>query len=144
MYIQWIQFPQDLSPAHYIRTKVFIQEQNCPPEEEFDEIDKIAKHILLLDSNNTPMATARIFEDSTGQAIIGRVAVLKEYRKKGYGAIIVKEAIKQLKKEGYPNILIHAQSYASPFYQKLGFKAFGEEFMEAGIPHISMLYQCKK
>lgn len=143
MYIQWIQFPQDLSPAHYIRTKVFVQEQNCPPEEEFDKIDKIAEHILLLDKNKNPIATARIFEDSTGQAIIGRIAVLKGHRGKGYGAMVVKEAIKQLEKKGYPNILIHAQSYAAPFYEKLGFEAFGKEFMEVGIPHISMLYRCK-
>lgn len=144
MNITWVKFPEDLSPAYYIRTRVFVQEQNCPEEIEFDDIDRKAQHIVLMDDGENPLATARIFEDSRGQAIIGRVAVLKEHRGKGYGKVVVKEAMKRLENLGYPTILIHGQTYAVPFYEKLGFRAFGEEFIEDGLPHIGMEYWCNQ
>lgn len=143
LYIKWITFPNDLSDAYYIRTKVFVEEQKCPPEWEFDVIDKISEHAVLMDTNESPIATARIFENKNGQATIGRVAVLKEQRGKGYGATIMKECIKRLEQQNYPDILIHAQTYAIPFYERLGFAAFGEEFIEDNIPHTKMLYKRK-
>lgn len=138
---KWFCSPDNLSYAFYVRTKVFIEEQGCPPELEFDGIDQIAQHIVVFDANNNPLATGRIFETSQGQAKIGRAAVLKKYRGKGYGAVLIKECVKRLFEQNYPDILIHAQTYAIPFYEKLGFSAFGKEFMEDGLPHTQML--CK-
>ena len=49
--------------------------------------------------------------------------------------------MERLEEQGYESILIHAQTHAIPFYEKLGFKPFGEEFMEDGIPHIKMMWR---
>jgi|SRR5690554_4783080 len=142
-YMDWLLFPEDLSPAYFVRTKVFVEEQKCPPEVEFDVIDKISEHAVLYDHGKNPIGTARIYERTPGQASIGRVAVLKEYRGKGHGAYIVEKCIERLEEQGYESILIHAQTYAIPFYERLGFEAFGEEFIEDDIPHIKMMWYVK-
>lgn len=141
MLIDWLIFPEDLSPAYFVRQKVFVEEQNCPPEAEFDVVDKISEHLVLSNLDGNPVGTARIHEKTPGQASIGRIAVLKEHRGKGYGAYIVEKCMERLEEQGYESILIHAQTHAIPFYEKLGFKPFGEEFMEDGIPHIKMMWR---
>ncbi len=141
LFIKWISYPNDLSDAFFIRTKVFVEEQNCPPEWEFDDTDKVANHVLFQDENKKPIATARVYKTDNNQGKIGRIAVLKEYRGKGFGALIVKECMRKLEHQNYSEILIHAQTYAIPFYEKLGFTAFGKEFIEDGITHIKMLYK---
>lgn len=139
--IKWILFPEDLSQAYEVRRKVFVEEQNCPPEDEFDVIDKISEHAVLMDSDDNALATARIFERSPEQASLGRLAVLKEHRGKGYGFTIVDHCLQRLKKQGYPDVLIHAQTHAISFYENLGFEVIGDEFMEDNIPHVEMLHK---
>lgn len=123
--------------AKEIRTKVFINEQGF--SKEFDDIDETAIHIVIFNDNNIPVATCRIFEDTAMNAyVLGRLAVIKEYRGKNLGSIIVKEAEQYIKKIGGTCIILHAQCRVNAFYQKLGFTEFGDTDKDEGRPHIWM------
>lgn len=118
-----------------IRLHVFVSEQNVPPEEELDEFDKIAIHVLAL-SDNQPIGTARAVEKAPGIWKIGRVAVLAPYRQKGIGA-----ALMQAIEAACPaqQLTLSAQTHALKFYENRGYVAQGPVFMEAGIPHRFMV-----
>ncbi len=123
--------------AKEIRTKVFINEQGF--SNEFDDIDEMAVHIVIFNDNNIPVATCRIFENTAMNAyVLGRLAVIKEYRGKNLGSVIVKEAEQYIKKIGGICIILHAQCRVSVFYQKLGFTEFGDADEDEGCPHIWM------
>lgn len=119
--------------AKPIRTCVFIQEQQVPESEEWDNEDDSALHIVAL-KDGEAIATARL----TKEGKIGRMAVLKEYRKQGIGSMMLLKLIEVAKQQGHQQIKLWSQTYAQGFYQKHGFKAYGEEFLDAGIPHIKM------
>ncbi len=123
--------------AKEIRQKVFIDEQGfC---HEFDNIDKISAHIVMFNEYNTPVATCRIFWDSIMNSyVLGRIAVVKEYRRKNIGSVMVKEAEKYVQKKGGKSITLHSQCRITSFYQKLGFTEFGDIDDEEGCPHIWM------
>jgi predicted GNAT family N-acyltransferase len=123
-----------------IREEVFCVEQNIPTDLERDDTDLTAVHYLL-NYNNKFVATARLYFDDEKLAHIGRVAVLKEYRGKNLGKQIMQEIIDNTKTDyahKCKSITLGAQIYAKQFYQKLGFETYGEEYMDAGIPHINM------
>ncbi len=134
---KWINGYEDLADAHMIRIKVFIDEQGISWEDEMDDKDKDAMHLVLYDDKK-PVATGRVLWNN-GDFVIGRVAVLKEYRGKKYGDFIMRIMIRKAFECGGTKQFIHAQTAAIGFYEKLGFAAYGDEFMEDGIPHVSMV-----
>ena len=141
----------DLSDAHAIRRTVFIDEQNVSEEEEYDGTDGACIHVIAYDGE-TPVSTGRVMinppvgaiDPGTGEEIghddfiIGRVATLKDHRGKGLGRAIVESLIKSCVIMGGNRQILHAQLTARSFYESIGFTAYGEEFMEAGISHIAM------
>lgn len=122
--------------AKEIRQEVFINEQGF--KNEFDAIDDIATHIVLF-NKKVPIATCRIFWNTEiNSYILGRLAVVKEYRGKNIGSVIVREAEQYVKKIGGKCIALHAQCRVSNFYKKLGFIEFGDIENEEWCPHIWM------
>ena len=119
--------------ASEIRRVVFIEEQRVPQEEEWDGRDPGCCHFLAL-LDNRPVGTARLLPD----AHIGRVAVLPQARGLGIGAILMRAAIEAARRDGHAAVELAAQTHALAFYEQLGFMAFGEPFLDAGIPHRSM------
>jgi len=128
----------EIADAAHIREKVFIEEQQIPAELEFDEYDFQATHVVMY-IDQTAVGTGRLILKSDNKWYIGRIAVLKEYRGKSYGRDIVSEMMRIAKQKDVSEAYIHSQVYAIPFYEKLGFKAFGEEFEEDGIQHKEMV-----
>lgn len=128
---------QELNDCFEIRDVVFIQEQSVPKDIELDEYDKTAVHFLLY-YEEIPVATARMLQKDAKTAKIGRVAVLKEYRGKNLGKSLMENIVEYCCNNGIVKILIDAQTYVVPFYEKIGFKQYGEEFMDANIPHYKM------
>ncbi len=119
-----------------IRRNVFVEEQGF--HNEFDEIDKHAKHILLYD-NNFPVATCRFFEDdAAGNYFIGRLAVIKQYRGKNLGSLLLKCAETEIEKNGGKYAFLHAQIGAVKFYEKNGYMKYGEMDFDESCPHIWM------
>jgi predicted GNAT family N-acyltransferase len=129
---------EDLSDAFKIRERVFIKEQKVLPELEWDEMDKIATHFILY-LNKIPIGTARVFEKDSAW-YIGRMAVLKEYRGKGFGKHIMENVLNFLNSKKPSKIIIHAQTTVVNFYKKFGFVEVGDEFLDAGIKHREMVY----
>jgi len=119
-----------------IRRLVFIIEQKVPREEEWDGRDDDCWHWLATDLAEIPIGTCRLLPD--GQ--IGRMAVLSNFRRRGVGAALLKASIKKAGHLGLKQVYLHAQSHAMSFYEQLGFKEKGKEFVEAGIPHYHMTY----
>lgn len=119
-----------------IRTCVFTNEQGADAKGEFDQYDSTSLFALLYDGNE-PVGTARIAQTAAGFKI-GRIAILKKCRGKGFGAEIVKAVTKKAFEMGADKVLVDAQNYAVPFYEKLGFKVIGTEIMDRGLAHIPM------
>ena len=122
--------------AKEVRQKVFVEEQGF--HEEFDETDDRAWHIMMFDGDK-PIANCRVFESGQkGTFILGRLAVLKEYRGKDYGSELVKEAETLVTQKGGSRITLHAQCRVQKFYNTLGFQEYGTADEEEGCPHIWM------
>jgi len=130
---------KEIPDAIKIREIVFMQEQNVPISLEYDEYDTEAIHVVMYIGNEA-VGNGRIIEVE-GKWYVGRVAILKEFRGKSYGKILMQEIIQVVKRKGIKEVFIHAQTQAISFYEKLGWKIFGEEFEEAGIIHRHMSYK---
>ena len=125
---------KDRAALRSIRTAVFVVEQRVPEDEEWDGLDAGCLHALALDTGGTPIGTGRLAPDGK----IGRMAVCKEWRGAGVGAALLQCLIQAAHARGMAECHMHAQSHALPFYSRHGFEAYGDEFLEAGIPHRRM------
>lgn len=121
--------------AKQIRYKVFVIEQNVPFEEDWDE--EYSENYLLYDDNGLAIGTMR-WRDLGEKVKLERVSVLKEYRNRGFGEILIREVIKEIKAKTTKPIYLHSQLKAMPLYERIGFKQYGELFYEADIPHYAM------
>jgi len=127
--------------AFAIRMRVFVREQRVPAEIELDDDDRRAIHFLAL-AGNKAVGTARVVLHG-GRAKIGRMAVLKSYRGRGVGEKLLRRAVAKAKHLGARPIYLHAQVPVIGFYGKLGFRAVGPVFDEAGIAHRKMVLRKK-
>ncbi len=132
--IELADYAEHLADLRAVREPVFIREQNCPPELEWDELDPQSVHVLARDASGAPIGTARL----TPLHTIGRMAVLADWRGRGVGAALLQDLIERARALGHPAIELHAQTHAIGFYERFGFTAFGPEYDEAGIRHRSM------
>ncbi|UXU63683.1 GNAT family N-acetyltransferase [Staphylococcus agnetis] len=125
-----------------IRMTVFVDEQNVPKEEEIDEFEQTATHFIAYDGNGKALATARYrIVDSIVK--VERVAVLKEARGLGLGRQLMLFLEKNALNQGYTHFKLGAQTHAIPFYETLGYAAYGDQFLDGGIPHYFMKKQVK-
>jgi len=124
----------DRDACKTVREQVFIVEQQVPREDEWDEFDERARHVLARDAQGNPIGTGRL----TANAMIGRMAVVSGWRGKQVGAIMLDTLIEQARALAYPAIEMHAQTQAAAFYRQFGFAAQGDEFLECGISHVHM------
>ncbi|TKD65132.1 GNAT family N-acetyltransferase [Flavobacterium sp. ASW18X] len=125
-----------------LRSQVFVVEQDCVYQD-LDGKDKLASHIMGFSTNGQLAAYTRVFSsgDYFKNASIGRVVVASTQRKYGYGKIIMQKSIDFLIDECSEKFIeISAQVYLLKFYNELGFRESGEQYLEDGIPHIKMYY----
>ncbi|MEO7320503.1 MAG: GNAT family N-acetyltransferase [Nitrosospira sp.] len=118
-----------------IRETVFIREQRIPLELEWDEFDPICLHLIAIDLAGDPIGTARLSPDG----VIGRMAVLKEWRNQDVGSTLLLRLLEEARKSKILHVTLNAQLPATGFYGKFDFRIAGEEFMDAGIPHVRMI-----
>ena len=122
-----------------MREAIFVVEQTCIYQE-LDGLDKIAEHLLAIDDGEV-VACLRLLPPTTEvpRTRIGRVAVTPAWRKKGMASLMMQKAIEKARTD-YPSsdICLNAQTYLRNFYQSLGFRISGDEYLEDGIPHIPM------
>lgn len=116
-----------------IRHRVFTVEQQVDPNIDFDGLDGLALQVLA-SSDGIAVGTGRMLTDGH----IGRIAVLKEYRGKGIGSDIIQALVNQAREAGMAKVFLGSQVRAVPFYEKLGFSAAGDNYIEANILHTPM------
>ncbi len=138
--VKYIETEDEYITAVTIRKAVFIVEQHVPLEEEIDEYEKIATHILALE-NSKAVGTARWRYTDDGVKL-ERFAVLEPYRNHGVGRALVEFAVDELREENM--LYLNAQEYVIPFYRKFNFEEIGDIFYEAEIPHKKMVYNKEK
>jgi predicted GNAT family N-acyltransferase len=132
-----IESPADMQRAFTIRRRVFIEEQNVPEEIELDADDEHAFHALAI-LDGVAIGCGRMLEHGHNEVKIGRMAVLREFRKTGVGAHILRFLIDRARARGLRKAILHAQLTAEGFYLKEGFNPVGGVFDEAGIAHRKM------
>lgn len=121
--------------AQRVRETVFVVEQGVPPEIELDEWDERCDHALAYDAAGHVVGTGRLLPDGH----LGRMAVLREARGQGVGARLLGALIERARMRGMGRVVLNAQTHAVPFYARFGFAVEGATFMEAGIPHVTMV-----
>ena len=122
--------------CRYIREKVFMIEQGF--KYEFDEKDDNATHAVIYDGDS-PVAAGRLITEDGMVFIIGKVAVMKEYRHKTVGSMLVHELEKEALRNYGTKIVIYAQQRAAEFYKTLGYNETAEKSMNEGIPVVKMI-----
>lgn len=134
---------EELYDIMALRQEVFVVEQDCPYLDA-DGLDQEAFHLQgRVGQEKTLAAYVRILPKGVSYekyASIGRVITSPKVRRQGVGIQLMETAIKKTK-ELYPEqgIKISAQCYLIDFYQSLGFKPTGPEYLEDNIPHIAMI-----
>lgn len=134
---------QELLDACFaIRTAIFVEEQGVSAEEEFDAYDALgteARHILLY-VDGVPAASSRL-RIVENVAKLERICVMMDYRKHGLGRVLIDKLEQMALDQGLKKAKLHAQVQASGFYERLGYAAASDVFMEDGIPHLLMTKQ---
>ena len=127
---------EKIAQCHKIRLEVFVEEQKVPVEIEIDDLDEISIHALAY-IDGIAVATGRLIP-SEEKGKIGRMAVIRKYRRTGIGGEVLSFLEKKAKSIGISYISLHAQEYVKNFYLSHGYKQIGESFLEAEIDHIEM------
>jgi predicted GNAT family N-acyltransferase len=134
--VKYIDTEEEYCSALAIRKEVFIVEQHVSRDEEIDEYESSATHIVAL-KDGRASGTARWRFTDRGVKL-ERFAVLKSLRKKGIGSALLQFALDELCEES--NIYLNAQERVISFYEKFNFRGVGNIFYEANIPHLKMVY----
>ena len=140
--IALVQTVAEMDDALAVRRAVFIDEQGVSEAEEIDARDgdpatvDDALHVVAY-LTGRPVAAGRLLLDAPPDehAHIGRVAVLRDHRGKGFGKAIMLALQDDARRRGYPGITLGAQLRAIPFYERLGYTGRGAVYLDAGIEH---------
>ena len=128
------EWARDAARLAAIRRTVFIDEQGVPEALEWDEHDAVALHLLAVADDGTPIGCARLLLDGH----IGRMAVLPAWRNQGVGQALLAAVMDAAQARGHATLRLSAQTHAAGFYARAGFVVVGDEYEEAGIPHVAM------
>ena len=131
--VKQVDWADEQSVLSDLRRTVFIEEQAVPEELEWDGSDEASTHFLAL-LDGMPVGTVRLTPD--GQ--IGRMAVLKPYRKKGIASALLKAVLDYASQSGMMKVFLHAQADVVPLYEQFNFIKKGGIFLEANIEHQEM------
>lgn len=122
--------------ARAIRQEVFVEEQGF--ENEFDEWDEQVPELVLF-VDGEPAGTGRILPgEETGVYMAGRIAVRKAYRGLHLGSRILALLEERARAMGGDRMQLSAQCQARGFYEKQGYQASGEIYMDEHCPHVHM------
>ena len=119
-----------------LRHEVFVVEKRVPVEEEMDEHDATALHLVAVEDGRV-VATARVVMDGD-TAKLGRVAVAANARRRGIASRLIAVCEVEARARGGRRVTLAAQTGALALYERAGYVAYGERFMDAGIEHLMM------
>lgn len=139
--------PADREACFAVRKEVFVREQGVPEDLEYDAHDAVAVHVLAVGQDGAALGTGRLLHGEAAVAqtggdasvgSLGRLAVTGRARGLGVGAALVRAIEDAARVRGLTAVDLHAQTHALGFYERLGYEAYGPEYLEAGIPHRAM------
>ena len=128
--------PEEMDQVMALRHAVFCDEQGVPPELEHDAEDATALHVVVVEGGRV-VGTCRVLGDGPSVRL-GRMAVARELRGRGLGAILLAAAHGLAAERGAREVAIHAQMSALAFWERAGYVSEGPEFEEAGLAHVAM------
>lgn len=131
--IQYQTLPKE---AKEIRTEVFVLEQGFMNE--FDEIDSLSEHFVGFIDSKAAVCCRVYYSDEKQSYVVGRIAVKKEYRGQGLGAIILAAAENFIKQKKGNSSMLSGQVRVSAFYEKQGYHTDGDIYMDEDCPHVWM------
>lgn len=141
----------ELADALAVRRAVFVDEQGVPPDLEADDFDELggATHFVAYDGDRAVGAARLRPSDGRTAADAGdderakveRVAVRSAERGEGWGARLMDAVEADARDRGFDHLVLHAQTAVEGFYAVRGYERVGEEFEEAGIPHVEMVLE---
>ena len=134
--VKVVETEEELDAAIGVRFRVFVEEQQVPPEEELDAYDAAATHAIALHQGRV-VGTGRVILDEDS-ARIGRMAVDREWRRHGIGGLLLLFLEEEARTHGATGFVLHAQEYVKSFYAAHGYQEHGEVFLEVDIPHVEM------
>jgi predicted GNAT family N-acyltransferase len=126
----------ELAAAFALRREVFVAEQGVPLDQEYDAHDRTALHLVAVEGDEV-VATCRLVTDRD-TAKVGRVAVAAAARRRGIASRLLREAEEHARALGARRIALAAQTAAIALYERAGYIAYGEPFVDAGIDHLMM------
>jgi predicted GNAT family N-acyltransferase len=127
----------DRAPLHALRHEVFVRGQAVPEQIERDEHDAAADHVVALRDGRL-VGTGRLLRRQDGVASVGRMAVAADERGTGVGAAVLRRLEERAVELGLTGVELHAQTGARGFYDRAGYTAVGDVYLEAGIEHVTM------
>jgi predicted GNAT family N-acyltransferase len=120
-----------------LRHEIFVDEQGVPEELEIDEHDETAVHLIALDGARI-VGVCRLVEDGA-RAKFGRLVVARDARGGGVGSALLSEAERRARALGAEQMVLTAQTSAVGLYERAGYTARGDVFLDAGIEHMTMV-----
>lgn len=123
-----------------LRTDVFFVEQKIDEEElDYRDLEPTTVHYWIEDASGTAAYLRVLFDEHPehrdAHRVPGRVVVRADRRGEGLAQRLFARVLDDF---GHEPMLLHSQEYIAPLYARHGFVSFGEVYVEAGIPHISM------
>jgi predicted GNAT family N-acyltransferase len=134
--VRWWRSEEELQGAFGLRDRVFHGEQGVPREEDLDGLDEQAQHVVAL-ADARVIGTLRLVVEGE-RAKIGRVAVAREWRRRGIASRMLELAVARARELGCVRVRLAAQIAAAELYREAGFAVESDTFEEAGIPHVWM------
>lgn len=137
MDIKIVESKEEREQAYHVRAAVFVEEQHVPPEEELDQYDAEAIHFIGY-VGDKPVAASRLrYAESYGK--LERICVVASERGKSYGKMVMQQMEAEIRNNGFSKAKLNAQTHAKAFYERIGYKTISGEFIDAGIPHVTMI-----
>jgi predicted GNAT family N-acyltransferase len=136
--VRFASTPQDLDAGYALRREVFETEQNIPRPLDRDPYDYSADHVVAFDEKGRCVGTGRIVRVDARTAQVGRMAVAKDVRKSGVGALVLDALERMAAMRGLSDVVVASQLPAESFYRNRGFARQGEPFVDQGVPHVMM------
>lgn len=126
----------EIAAALALREEVFCGEQGVSLAEERDGRDEEALHLVVVD-DGVVVATCRLLVEGA-TVKLGRMAVSRTRRGLGLARALITEAETRARALGAERMVLAAQLNAQALYDRAGYDAYGDVFLDAGIEHVMM------
>jgi predicted GNAT family N-acyltransferase len=136
--VRFASTPADLDAGYKLRRDVFETEQNIPRPLDRDAFDYSADHVVAFDARGRCVGTGRVVRVDSRTAQIGRMAVSKDQRKQGIGAMVLEALERMASMRGISDLTVNSQLPAESFYKNRGFARISDVFLDQGVPHVVM------